>query len=110
MPTIEEALAHAGDIAAFEASYVWHKAYVFRRRDNGAPLPPDIEDTREVLLEKRAMGGAVERRVGEAAARVGAMRARLATFPMLAKVDRIRVRPNRPLATLQRLLDAVSPI
>ncbi len=108
MPTIEEAFSHADGIAEFEAAYVWHKAYVFRSH-GGAPLPLDLEDTREILLEKRTLaeGGFSMK---EAVGRVGAIRAKLAAFPMLRNVDKIRVRPNRPAGTLARLLDAVSAV
>jgi hypothetical protein len=102
LPAIEEVLAQR-DPVAFEASFVWHKIFVLRQ-----PLPEDMDDTRELFLERKGAEKTADTELQAAAnTKAGAIRAYFKRFPMLARVDKIRVRPNSVTHTVVQLVDGL---
>jgi hypothetical protein len=105
MPLINDFLAQK-DPAAFESSFNWYSAFVLRQN-----LPLDIEDTRELLLvresDKYESDTVDAERQKKAEEKVAAIRTYFQRFPMLRRLDKIRVRPNTTTRTAVQLVDAL---
>ena len=80
------------------------------------PLPPNLEETRELFLMRKPVpenattaefAGVFGKNAGE---KIKTVRAYFRKFPMLRRVDRIRVRPNAHAGTVRRTVEGLSGV